>query len=674
MWRLRAGLLLAAWMGWAQAPDPAYQWLEKAYEALRERRYEQAIAEFLRAIEVTPERAAIRKDLAYTYLKIGENEAARDQFAEAVRLDPADQHAALEYAFLCYETGRRAIARRVFDQVRHSGDPASRTTAEQAYQNVDRALAEGIARWSAALAKNPTDFGSHLELARLAEERDELDLAAEHYRRAWELRPAERSVLVDLGRVWKAQGRLEEAHAALLAASRGAEPYAADRARELLPDRYPYVSEFRRALQLDPDNAELRRELAYLLLAMDRREEAEQEFRILNQIAPQDLLSAAQLGFLYLSRNDAESAMPLLERVLESEDEELAERVRRALGLPQVLRRRSEQAPRPVSLDAKKMAERSYQAGYMKDALKYLQIAHESDPADFEVMLKLGWTHNVLGRDEEAIQWFRMARNSPDPVVAAEADRAWRNLRPSQARVRTSVWLLPFYSSRWHDVFSYGQLKAEIKVGRLPLRPYLSLRFLGDTRVSTGGALPQYLSESAVILGAGLATRSRRGLVLWGEAGSAVSYLSQRRDVGRMRPDYRGGVAFGRGLGRLLGGEASGAFFETGADGVFISRFNNDFLLYWRNRAGYTAPVATSLGGLQTQWYWNWNAATDARRFYWANFVESGPGLRFRWQAMPPALVFSIDLLRGVYTLNRGNPRGPNFWDLRAGFWYAASR
>jgi hypothetical protein len=28
-------------------------------------------------------------------------------------------------------------------------------------------------------------------------------------------------------------------------------------------------------------------------------------------------------------------------------------------------------------------------------------------------------------------------------------------------------------------------------------------------------------------------------------------------------------------------------------------------------------------------------------------------------------------VLRGVYTLNRYNPRRPNYFDVRAGFWYA---
>src|SRR5258706_318849 len=79
--------------------------------------------------------------------------------------------------------------------------------------------------------------------ATLAEQRDELELAAVHYENAWRLLPERRSVLVDLGRVWKALGRPGHSIAALLAASRGGEARAAELARELLPSRYPYVPE-----------------------------------------------------------------------------------------------------------------------------------------------------------------------------------------------------------------------------------------------------------------------------------------------------------------------------------------------------------------------------------------------------------------------------------------------
>src|SRR6266852_667209 len=97
-------LLAAAVVAAGQAADPAYPPLEKAYEALRTKDYERAIAAFQQAVELAPNRSSVRKDLAYTLLKIGETEAARDQFAEAMSLDPGDDQVALEYAFLCYET------------------------------------------------------------------------------------------------------------------------------------------------------------------------------------------------------------------------------------------------------------------------------------------------------------------------------------------------------------------------------------------------------------------------------------------------------------------------------------------------------------------------------------------------------------------------------------------
>ncbi|MDQ2948812.1 MAG: tetratricopeptide repeat protein, partial [Acidobacteriota bacterium] len=331
-------------MAYAQDPGPEYAPLTKAYASLKIKDYDSAIHSFLEAIEAAPTRPAIRKDLAYTYLKVGETQSARDQFGEAMRLNPADFHVSLEYAFLCFESQDQAVtfkatARRIFDRIRTTGDPASRATAEQAFQNIDTPLKSGIERWTAALALSPDNFSAHYDLAILAEERDELELAAEHYLKAWHLLPERKSVLLDLGRVRKNLNQLEDANAALLAASRGGEPRAAELARELLPTRYPFVYEFRRALALDPKNAELHRELAYLLMRMGEKgeakpAEAEAEFRAITDSTPSDLLSAAQLGFLYLSRNDKSSAMPLLQRVLQGPDDELANRVRSALHMP----------------------------------------------------------------------------------------------------------------------------------------------------------------------------------------------------------------------------------------------------------------------------------------------------------------------------------------------------
>lgn len=664
---LGAGGLTAAQ---TPAADPALEPLQKAYAALKAKDYDTAIASFQQALALAPARLAIRKDLAYALLKTGETEAARDQFSEAMRLDPQDQQVALEYAFLCYETKQPIEARRTFDRLRKSGNAA----AEQAFQNIDRPLAEGIARWQKAVELEPANFSAHHELATLAEQRDELELAARHYEKAWRLRPEGRSLLVDLGRVWKQLGRVEQANAALLAASRGGEPRAAESARELLPNRYPYVYEFYRALDLDPENIGLRRELAYLHLAMGQRAEAEKQFEEVVKRAPEDLLSAAQLGFLRLSRKDKNGAMPLLDRVLKGNDDELADRVRYALGLPQTLRHR-ETPRRKVAVEAKQLAESSLAKSYMNDALKYLKVAHETDPVDFDVMLKMGWAYNILKQDEEAARWFSLARKSPDPAVASQASRAYNAVEPQFARFRTTAWLFPFYSSRWRDVFGYGQIKTEVRLGKFPLRPYFSVRFIGDTRQTLGSGSayvqPQYLSENSFLIGFGVATPVWRGVMGWAEAAEAMRYLGGGQNGGAMVPDYRGGVSFTKGIGHLMGRESHGFFAETNDDGLYVSRFQNDMLLYSQNRTGYTLRTAESAGGFQAQLYWNWNLTKDWHGEYWANFVESGPGVRFRFHSLSASLLFSVNILRGAYLVREGNPRGPNFYDLRAGIWYA---
>ena len=634
-------LLLSVFVATAQTPP------EAAYKALQAKQYDEAISSFIQAMAAAPQTKSLRKDLAFTYLKTGDRELARDQFGEVMRLDPADTQAALEYAFLCFETHKEAEARRIFDRLRQAGDAATRSTAEAAFQNIDRPLAAAIDRWTEALRRGDHSFSTHYELARLAERRDEFAIAAEHYEKAWRIAPERKSVLIDLGRVWQAIGRGEDATAALLAASRGGEARAAESARELLPARYPYVYEFENALKLDPRNTGLRRELGFLLLRMNRKEEAEEQFRIVTREAPGDLLSAAQLGFLLLARGQDEEARRLFDRVLQGDDQDLANRVRAVLRVPQVAERG---APSP-----RQMAERSIKAGYLKDARRYLEQAHEDNPLDFAVLLRLGWICNLLHDDPQAVAWFNLARKSPDPAISAEAEQSWRNLRAEAQTVRVTAWAMPSYSSRWRDTFSYGQVKVEWNL-HLPVRPYLSARVIADTRSQADPISPLYFSESAVIPAVGLATRSWHGALLWGEAGSAIGYLSHHA-----QPDYRGGLSFARTQGKRW-------FLDTTADALFMSRFQNDGLVYVQNRAGY----AHRAGGLDFQFYWNANATLDAKRQYWANYVEMGPGLRVRTK-LPDFPVISIGFLRGVYTFNEANPRRPNFYDLRIGLWYALS-
>ena len=586
---------------WAQTPDPAFPPLDRAYTALAAKDYDSAVTAFGEGVAIAPDRPDVRKDFGYTLLKAGRNEAARDQFAQAMRLRPDDQQAALEYAYLCYETKQPVEARRVFDRLRKAGN----ATASQAFENIDRPLREGIERWQRALQLDPGNFSAHEELARLAEQRDVLGLAATEFEAAWRLRVDRRGLLIDLARIWKQMNRAEDATAALIAAWRGGTPRVSEDARELLPDRYPYLSEFERALQLDPANTQLRDDVAF------------------------------------------------------QKTGKVPEKPR-----PALVARPGDQAQAPA--DVKALGIASYEKGFLNDALKYLETAHENDPVDFDVMLKLGWTYNLLKDDRDALHWFDLARKSPDPATAEEASKAYRNLAPDLERFRTTVWAYPLFSSRWGDAFGYAQGKTEMRLASVPfLRPYVSMRLLGDLKgtLDTGfGA--QYLSERSVIFAGGLATKPQHGWIGWFEAGEAVVYREAPGQARRTLPDYRGGFSYSKGFGHPLTSSARGWFGETNDDGVFVSRFSNDSLLYSQNRAGYTRG--------RVQFLWNANITADAKSQYWANFVETGPGARFRLGDSP--VLYSISVLRGAYLVNLDNPRRPNYNEVRIGAWYAFTR
>lgn len=588
---------------------------------------------------------------------------------------PSDLHLALEYAFLCFEApdnapARKAEARRIFALVGDSSNPgaaAERATASQAFQNIDAPLAAGIARWQHVLAVSTPTFSALHELAQLAEQRDELDLSAVNYKAAFQLLPARKSVLLELARVEKARANPEGMMAALLAASRGGETRAAELAREQLPDRYPYVYEFRKALELDPGNDTLHRELAYLLLAMSEKEpaasaEAIEEFKQIVAASPTDYVAAAQLGLLYLAANQTELAMPILKEVIAHGDSTTANHVRMALKLPLLLEeRRADDSP----LDPFLLGERSYKAGFLKDAKRYFLAAYEQNPGDASIALKLGWTNNLLHDDSAAVHFFDIARKSDDPTISSEAKRAYDNLRPGVELFRTTLWVYPLFSSRWHDLFGYGQLKTELRWKKFPLHPYASLRFVGDERRTTGGVSPENLSESSFITGLGVATQPWHGATGWFEAGITNSYLN-----GTHLQDYRGGFSYSKTIGKSLLAEHRGWFVETLADSVFVSRFDNDLLNYSQNKTGYTS----ALGPVKLQIFWSNNITFDAKQQYWANFMETGPGFRFHPSGTPKSLAITVGGVRGVYLRNEGNPRGPNFFDFRAGIWYAFTK
>jgi Flp pilus assembly protein TadD len=559
----------------AEGPPPP---AEAAYAAMRAGQFSEAVGHFREASRLEPGSASLHKDFAYALLKTGDREAARDQMGAALAIDPTDEARTLEYAFLCYETGRPIIARRTFQRLRFSPNPATRSSADQAFESIDRPLAEGIARWQEALRRAPGQWSVHEELARLAEQREEHSLAAEHYEKAWQLRPAKTELLLDLARIWRAAGQEDKARLALVTAYRVGSPRIVESAREALGGGVPSAGE------------------ASLPVPAERPAE------------------------------------------------------RQAAN----------------ALSAKEMGERSLEQNFLDDARQYYLAALYKDPQDGEVLYKLGLIANLQHKDREALRYFDRARKAN----SVEAGAAYDRLRPTARTFRMTAWAIPIYLSRYHDTFFYGQVRAEWKLGRLS--PYLSLRFVGDSRgrqVAPNTVMPAYLSESNVIAGGGLRLNIRHNLFAWAEAGEAVSYLGRRADTGLAKPDYRAGVSFLKGFGRLLGSNEPGFFAETGLDGVYVSRFANDVLLYSQTHLGYT--LFRSSGGFQAQLMAASNLTLDRNREPWANTFEFGPGVRLRLPGMPAGLSFRAELLRGRYLFQKVDSRRPDYWDARIGMWYA---
>jgi tetratricopeptide (TPR) repeat protein len=490
-------------------------------------------------------------------------------------------------------------------------------------------------------------FSAHWELAQLAELRDDLPLAAEQYQICRSLKPQLSELLLILARVWQQLNRVDESRAATLAASRSTDSRTAELALETLGPRYPYPYEFLAAIKLDTTNVALRRELGYLYLAMHRQPEAIEQFERILELNPKDEAAREQLNAL------------------------------RGLKVRPAASPAASPAAVSNGTDPKSLGKKSLQLGYSRDAIKYLRQAHEQNPDDADVMLDLGWAYNLAKDDPDAISWFDRARHADDSRIAAQATKAYHNLN-GDVLPQTTIWALPMYSSRWHDVFSYGQIKRTIplpglgRVNKL-VSFYVSARFIGDVKGSLPGHVldPQYLSESSFIFGVGASTKTWHHFTGWLEAGEAVKYLTDRHDVGAAIPDYRGGVNFAKGFGSLLGSHTPGLFYETTGDAIYISRFGKDWLFYSQHRAGRTFRLGEETS-LQT--LLNFNYVRDSQNQYWANTIEFGPGAKLHLAWMPKNVYFSADLLRGIYTNNDYNPRRPNYYDVRIGAWYAITK
>lgn len=562
--------------------------------------------------------AARLAEQGYAELRAGRYDAAVAGFRESLALDPAQAHLRKDLAYTLLKRGDREEARDEFERALALDPGDERAALEYAFLCYETRRAQAARRTFDRLRQS-----SHPDVRRTAAEAFEnidapLREGLARWSEAIRLAPRQWSAHEELARIAEIADRLDLA-----------------------------AEHFEHAWRLRPSQDSLLIDLARVWQALGQKDKARQALTRAWRDGPPRV---------------AEAARAMLEGRVPAETEVA---LARPVPLP------AEEILSAPPLPAREMGERSLAGSYLNDAYRYFREAFAENPADSEVALKLGITSNLLRRDREALKWFALARRSAEPAIARTADAAYETLEPSFRRVSLNAWSIPFYSSRWRGAFLYGQTKLEWKPARIPVTPYLSLRFIGDTAGRQEGR-PMgvlFLSENSLIAAAGLRARINGNAFVWGEAGQAVSYRGRRPDAALSMPDYRGGVSLLKGWGRLLGSETGGRFFETNADGVYASRFGDDLLLYLQNRLGHT--FARTRNGWQLQAHLAFNLTADRRGEYWGNFVEAGPGVRIVFPGLPRGMSWRAELLRGAHLVNTSNPWRPNYWDFRTGIWYA---
>lgn len=553
-------------------------------------------------------------------------------------------------------------------------DPATAAYAALRGNRLDSA----VSSFRQALPCNPGNARLHKDFAYTLLRTGDRLAARAQFARSLEIDPADEAAALEAAFLDYETGRRREARSLFLklksSSNPGIQAKAARAFDEIDQALAAAIGRWRQALQRAPDQWSGHEELAHLAEQRDDLPLASSEFLQAWTLRPARLELLLDLARVWTGQGDTVQARRALvtawrhgpPRVAETARELLHGEVPAETEIALVVPKAQPEDAAGPELDAREMGARSLANSYLNDALKYLTLAHQRNPADAEVLYQLGLTNNLLHRDADALGWFAQARRAADPEISAKAARAWSTLHATQPGFHVSVWFAPTHSSYWDDLFLYSQARLEYRPAHSRFTPYVSLRFLGDTSNGFPWVAYSYLSETRIIGAAGLQVRLHPRAYGWFEAGAAFNY-GGRRNTDLATPDYRGGLSWSKGWGRLFGNPESGRFAESHVDGVYIHRHWDDKILYVQNAAGYTVGTAE---GAAWSAYMNFNLVADSGGDQWANKIEYGPGMRFVVKGMPRGMSIRYDILRWRRTMPN-SPIGVGGWDVRTGLWYA---
>ncbi len=416
---------------------------------------------------------------------------------------------------------------------------------------------------------------------------------------------------------------------------------------------------FLKALEADPGNTPLRKDLAYVYVQQGSWLSAAGQFETIYRAHPEDLATALELGFLYNRMKRDGLSAEYFKAATQSQDPKISESACHALKnlRDDTIRTRKEQGYELLRQNRR------------SEAILVFEEVYRQDPHDYSTVMQLGYLYDAEGHKKQAERMFRAAADSSNLQLAEQGRSALRAMHGIESAWFGSLYFAPFYTSRFGN--EINSLNA--KLGLLPsqyFQPYIGLRLTRDTRSQTG-RLPVIFSDNTAVVSLGVQSRPfGRTAVVYAEAGTALSLLGDPQH-GRAIPDYRAGVSWfkpwGLGLTQAIRETSRRAalFGEAYSDVTYYSRYAQNVIGYFQMKEGLTLAQKRVL---PLQVFAAVNLIKDSKSDFYNNVVEFGPGLRFVPLRKLPMLQIQAQYLRGYYMTEGNrihNPYGPNYNDYR---------
>ncbi|MCA8988167.1 MAG: tetratricopeptide repeat protein, partial [Planctomycetaceae bacterium] len=383
------------------------------------KKHDEASAEFSKAIEIDPSDADAHDRLGITLFYAKNPQQALAEFRKAIELDPT-------YLPARYHLGNILIIQRKTDEGLAEYRKAIETPPKDIYDHIvtsimlralgktDEALI--VLRKAIDIAPNIAQLHNQLGY-HLFHYHEKVDEAAAEFRKAIELNPRQVAAHKNLSKTLRKQGKAEEAIAVLRTAIE-IWPGKADLHYEL---GYGYlqenadeaVTEFQRAIELNPKHLLAHQYLGVALRNQDKTEDAVAVFRKAIEISPKNADLHNELGFTLLRyRENAAEAIAEFRRAVELKPRHA--QANRNLGVAirdqgqteeaiATFRKAIEISPRNADLHCTLgLLLCTSQTGY-DEGIAEIRKAIELDPDNLFYRMKLGVTNSEYGYVDEAL-------------------------------------------------------------------------------------------------------------------------------------------------------------------------------------------------------------------------------------------------------------------------------